>query len=312
MSEIHSYSKVYALGHSQLVGLTDEPVLIAEKLDGSQFGFGILEGVLRFRSKGVVVYPQDTTSMFANGVAAICEIADQLTAGYIYRCEYFKTRKQNAIQYDRVPARHVVIFDIEDMNAGPYHFLAPDKVQAECERLGLEHVVPEAYDMVTSKEMLEVHMKKPSLLGGPREGVVLKNYSRCTADGKTMMGKYVSEKFKEVNSLNWKVTNPNKGNVVATLIERLSCEARYLKAVQHLRERGELTETVQDIGPLIREVQTDVLTEETERIKEALFQWAKGDITRGISGKIPQWYKDVLAAKQFESSSVATTKILEH
>lgn len=245
--------------------------------------------------------------MFALGVAAISEIADQLTPGYIYRGEYFKTRKQNAIQYDRVPARHVVIFDIEDMNLGPYRFLAPDKVQEECQRLGLECVGMEAYDMVRTKEDLEAHMKKPSLLGGPREGVVLKNYARCTADGKTMMGKYVSEKFKEVNQLNWRTSNPNKGNVIATLIERLSCEARYLKAVQHLRERGELTETVQDIGPLIREVQTDVIAEETDRIKEALFQWAKGDITRGISGKISQWYKDLLAAKQFQSHETEPT-----
>jgi hypothetical protein len=40
MSSWHSYSSIYALGHKALAELFMEPVLIEEKVDGSQFSFG--------------------------------------------------------------------------------------------------------------------------------------------------------------------------------------------------------------------------------------------------------------------------------
>ena len=54
---IHSYPSIYALGHKAVADIFNEPVLVEEKVDGSQFGFGIYETdpgewAPRCRSKG--------------------------------------------------------------------------------------------------------------------------------------------------------------------------------------------------------------------------------------------------------------------
>lgn len=48
----HSYPKIYNLGHAALAELLLDPVTVEEKVDGSQFSFGVIHGVLRCRSKG--------------------------------------------------------------------------------------------------------------------------------------------------------------------------------------------------------------------------------------------------------------------
>ena len=52
----HSYPSIYALGHRYLEELLLDPVLVEEKVDGSQFSFGVFEHPegpeLRCKSKG--------------------------------------------------------------------------------------------------------------------------------------------------------------------------------------------------------------------------------------------------------------------
>ena len=43
---IHSYSKVYQIGHKVIRDIFNDEVLIEEKIDGSQFSFGVIDGVL--------------------------------------------------------------------------------------------------------------------------------------------------------------------------------------------------------------------------------------------------------------------------
>jgi hypothetical protein len=53
MSSWHSYPSIYNLGHRALTDLfSGGLVLVQEKVDGSQFSFGLIDGVVRFRSKG--------------------------------------------------------------------------------------------------------------------------------------------------------------------------------------------------------------------------------------------------------------------
>ena len=75
-----------------------------------------------------------------------------------------------------------------------------------------------------------------------------------------------------------------------------------MKAVQHLRERGELTESPKDIGNLIIEVREDTFKEETERLKLVLFNAFKKDIGSRLTKGLPEWYKGQLAEKQFSST----------
>ncbi len=110
-----------------------------------------------------------------------------------------------------------------------------------------------------------------------------------------MMGKVVSEAFKETHSAEWKAQHPSRGDVVSDIIRDLGSEARWDKAVQTRRDSGDLLDAVQDIGPLIGLVQKDVHDEQGDEIGRRLFKYFWKDIRRGLSDGLPQWYKARLA-----------------
>jgi hypothetical protein len=56
MNSWHSYPSIYNLGHRALQDLLTVSVNVEEKVDGSQFSFGITEeGEIKLRSKGAVI-----------------------------------------------------------------------------------------------------------------------------------------------------------------------------------------------------------------------------------------------------------------
>ena len=63
---------------------------------------------------------------------------------------------------------------------------------------------------------------------------------------------------------------------------------------------AKLDESPKDIGALMKEIHKDLLAEEEDKIKDVLFKWAWPKIARGVAAGVPQWYKEKLAAKQFE------------
>ena len=297
--QLNSYPKVYSIGHAAVADLFKEPVLVEEKIDGSQFSFGVHEGELFFRSKG-----QDVNSgfpgMFAAGVNAVSELKDLLHEGWTYRGEYLMKPKHNALSYLRVPRHNVILFDI---NTGLEAYLTRGEKEQEAERLGLELVPVLAEGMFTDSETLLKLLEADSILGGTKiEGIAVKNYVRFGRDGKALMGKYVSEAFKERHAKDWKQANPGGKDIVAMLIAELRTEARWEKAVQHLRELGKLAHEPKDIGPLIKEVQKDILVEEAERIAAKLLTWATPLIQRGTIRGLPEWYKTKLLESAFEGS----------
>ena len=70
-----------------------------------------------------------------------------------------------------------------------------------------------------------------------------------------------------------------------------------IKAIQYLAEQGELQNDVKDIGPLMKRINQDILEEETEVIKDALYKIFHKDVLRTATSGFPQWYKDRLAFK---------------
>ena len=52
MNHIPSYPSIYALGHRAIAEILSSPVVIEEKIDGSQFSMCRTDGVLSCRSKG--------------------------------------------------------------------------------------------------------------------------------------------------------------------------------------------------------------------------------------------------------------------
>lgn len=307
----HSYPSIFALGHRALSELLLDPVIVQEKVDGSQFSFGVFDcdkepalslqvgdgRYLLCRSKGAVLNIIAPDKMFAPGVETAKRLAPDLVPNWTYRGEYLAKPKHNALAYERIPRQHVILFDV---NTGHEEYAATDVLQTEADRLGLD-IVPLLHEgMVTDVAMVREFLSRISCLGGqPVEGVVIKNYARFGPDKKALMGKFVSEAFKEVHAAEWKKDNPSSGDVIDTLIGRYRTPARWEKAVQHLRDAGTLTDSPRDIGELFKEVPADVEKECADEIRDMLYAWAWPKIRRGVAAGVAEWYKDRLLAQQF-------------
>lgn len=309
MSSIESYPMVFAIGHRAIADIFLDPVLVEEKIDGSQFSFGMIDGELVMRSKGAVVHKDSPEGMFSAAVHSVMEILDRLKPGWVYRCEYLQKPKHNVLAYGRVPSRNLILFDV---NIGTESYLDRRAKEVEAERVGLE-IAPKLFEgMVLSSESLFALLESVSILGSTKvEGIVAKNYARFSIDKKAMMGKFVSEQFKETHSKEWKASNPVLGDIVERLIATLRTEARWQKSVQHLKDAGTLEGSPRDIGNLIAEVKRDVLAEESDFIKTKLYEWAKDRISRAVTHGLPEWYKKVLAESAFGSSERGGLPLIE-
>jgi hypothetical protein len=320
MSSWHSYASIYNMGHAAIADLLLDDVIVEEKVDGSQFSFGLFEEPcmdfgalstgtqrLRVRSKGAEMIPDAPEKMFNKGVEAVKSRLGILHPGWTYRAEYLAKPKHNVLAYDRVPADHVVIFDI---NIGEEQYLSREQKAEEARRLGFE-VVPLLYfGKVNTLADFRKFLEHPSFLGGQKvEGVVVKQakVTRFGRDHKALIGKFVSEAFKESHSKVWKAENPNNGDVIERLIHDYHSQARWQKAVQHLREAGELLGEPRDIALLVREIPKDIEKECADEIKAKLWVWAWPKIQRGVMVGMPQWYKELLLASQFESEPPCET-----
>jgi hypothetical protein len=288
---ISDYGKVYANGVKWVQDVFNGPVVVQEKVDGSQFSFGVIDGELIFRSRKCQMDCNVYEGMFANGVKAIEEIKDLLTPGLIYRAEYLSKPKHNSLAYDRVPERYVILFDIENA-ISPGDYWPFEDVQEEAERLGLECVATYAVGKFENAEMLLPLLENKPVLGGPYiEGIVIKNYALPDIGGGFMKAKIVREDFKEVHAGEWGKTNPSSKDIISAIIDSYRTEARWGKSIQHLRDAGTLQDAPQDIGELIKAVVSDVLEEEAEAIRELLFRHFWKDISRGITRGLPEYYK---------------------
>ena len=131
------------------------------------------------------------------------------------------------------------------------------------------------------------------------EGFVVKNYKQAFLLGgqpiPLMAGKYVSEKFKEVNRSIWKTEN--RINRWKLFMEGYRTEARWLKSIQHLQEKNELENSPKDIGKLIEEIRNDITSEEKEIIKEFLWKEYSQELLREATKGLPEWYKKYLITK---------------
>jgi len=298
MSHIASYPSIYNLGHKALESFFDNPIIVEEKVDGSQFSFGIVDGELCARSKGADLVLDAPEKMFSKGIETVKALESVLTPGWIYRGEYLQKPKHNTLPYERTPNQNIILFDIM---TGPENYLGPAEKKAEADRIGLECVPTFEITEVMDLEKLKELCARESVLGGVHmEGVVLKNYFQYGPDKKVLLAKYVREEFKEAHKTAWKASNPSRGDVVDQMIAMYKVEARWRKAIQHLRDKGELTESPKDIGPLIKEIPADILKEHIDEIKQELFDIAWPKIARGVVNGFPQFYKDLLAESMFE------------
>ena len=294
---LHNYASIFNLGHKAVKELFNTDVLIEEKVDGSQFSFGLQDGVLFMRSKGATLYEPVTDKLFRDACAYVISVKDQLKEGWTYRGEVLCRPRHNALEYERTPKHNVIIFDIERADQD---FLDITEKQQEATRLDLETVPAFYIGKIDTIEELKSFFERDSVLGKSKiEGMVFKNYKMYGPDKKVLMGKWVSEAFKEVHSAEWKSANPNKEDFFQQLIKGLSTEARWNKAIQHLREAGRLTDSPKDIGELLKEIQFDTRKEMEDELKERLFVYHWPTLARGIVAGFPEYYKTKLVEQQF-------------
>lgn len=301
---LHSYPSIFNLGHKMVADLLTGPVYVQEKVDGSQFSFGIADdGTVLTRSKGADLYVETADKLFKAAVEYVHSIKDRLTPGYTYRGEVLCRPKHNTLAYDRVPRHNVVIFDV---NTGEEAYLPYDGVVEEASRLDLE-VVPLLYTgMIESADKIKEFLETQSFLGGQKiEGVVIKpvGYGLFGLDKKALLGKYVSEAFKEVHGGEWKKNNPSQSDVLEKVALAYKTPARWNKAIQHLREAGQIEDSPRDIGKILAEIQADTFKECENEIKEELFKAAKPKISRILVAGFPEWYKEQLMNKQFDQGA---------
>lgn len=297
---IQTYPSIFAIGHRAIADIFTAPVVIQEKVDGSSFSMMRGEdGTLFCRSKGQQINLENPDKMFLTAVR-VAEHAP-LHPGWIYRCEYLQSEKHNTLRYNRIPLNHLVLFDVQ---TGLEQYLTPPELAAEAERIGVD-CVPTLYEgMVDQPGQLFDMLKRESFLGGPEiEGIVCKSYSVFTHEKKVAMGKFVSEAFKEVHQNDWKVRNPTRSDVVEALITSYRTDARWRKAIEHLRDAGKLEGSPRDIGMLIREVPDDIRKDSEEEIKEVLFKHFWPQISKGVTAGFPEFYKKTLVEGAFDATS---------
>ena len=282
--KIGSYPEIYAIGHRAAEDLFSGPVLVEEKADGSQFSFGIIGGSLQIRSKGAKIDVSDPPKMFSQQVAYVYSMQECLEPEVTYRGEALSKPKHNTLVYDRVPENGIIIFDIVKYGE---HYFSPETKKIEAARIGLE-TVPVIYEGTITDSILDmlvtVMPTTMSILGGTAiEGMVFKNYGVYGPDKKILIGKLVSKEFQETHQADRKGRNPHRDEVVVSIGMALNTEARFRKAVEP-----------KDIGPLMKELNMDILKEETDFIKGRLFEHFRKDIMSRATRGFAEWYKDQL------------------
>jgi hypothetical protein len=296
---IPSYGKIVSLGHRYSDKIIDgREVRIEEKTDGSQLSVMKSDGLMLYRTRKTELFPETDDKLFKKAVTWFEDMKDLLPEGVIFRCEAIMGPRHNHLTYEYPPESGFVLWDLEDPVTGDV-WSAPERLRS-CYNWGLLGLEPLFIGSpgVGSQavEFFRSWLGKPSFLGGKMEGIVIKplEFTHVPDTMKRLAVKLVNEEYREEQSKSFRSDNPTKSDIIMQIGERYAVEARYRKAVQHLRESGVLEESVRDIGPLMKELNRDLEEECVDEIKDMLWKWGKKNILGKSSRGFPQWYKDYL------------------
>ncbi len=296
---MNAFPKIFTVGQRWVQNIFDSDVEITEKIDGSQIGFGKINGKLIVRSKGKIQEVNCADKLFLKAIEYIKSIENKLPEGIMFYGEYLQKEKHNTLCYNRIPRNHIILFGACDINnkfINDYYKYG--------ELLDLECVPVLFFGKINSFEELKELLKKESVLGKAKiEGFVIKNYNKELLLGDQVVpllcAKYVSEEFKEVHQKNWSKEHTGKGKW-EVYKEGFCTEARWLKALFYLRDNVGLDNSPKDIGNLMKRVNVDITEEEKENIKDFLWKEFGGEILRTATKGLPEWYKEYLAKNSFK------------
>ena len=107
---ISAFPKIFTLGHQCIKSIFEDDVEVTEKIDGSQFSFGILNSQLFCRSKGVQQQIDCPDKLFIQATEYVKSIEYKLPNNIIFYGEYLKNPHHNTLTYDRIPKNHIILF----------------------------------------------------------------------------------------------------------------------------------------------------------------------------------------------------------
>lgn len=301
---LKAFPKIFTIGQNYIIDIFKEPVEVTEKLDGSQFVFGKIDGELHFRSKGKEIFIETADKMFAPSVEYILNIQEKLPDNVTFYTEMLNKPRHNILEYGTIPKNRLALFGMST-NLDSKFFSAHSQLEIWANILEIDVVPKIYYGIIDSFDHLMSFMDRESYLGKINiEGLVAKNYYRPFLLGgqpmPLMAGKLVSEAFKEVHHNSWGKENTSKGKW-ESFVEGYRTDARWNKSIQHLAEKGELENSPRDIGKLIKEIHSDISEEEKDTIKEFLWKEFGGQLLRRSTAGFPEWYKDMLAKRSFKN-----------
>ncbi len=303
---INPFPKIFHIGENYIENLFKGEVEITEKIDGSQWDFGINEDKeIVFRSKGEDLTFKTVPKMFEKAKEQVDRLAPILKKNFrdtYFYCEFLSNPRHNILEYGRIPKNNLYLFGVMEQGkfVGDVKKLHELADFLEIERVNVLFV-GEIKDIKELGKLLENNsiLEKEKI-----ERIVVKNYQEPALLGSIIipisMGKYVREEFKERHKTEWKKRFTSKGKL-ELFIESFKSEARWQKAVQHLKELNKLENSPRDIENLMEEIDNDILEEEKENIKEGLFEIFKDDILRKSKQGFAEWYKKELLKRSIKN-----------
>jgi len=302
---IKPFAKIFHIGENYIENLFEGQVEITEKIDGSQWAFGIDEdGQAVKRSKGQDLTFTDIPKMFKIAT----EQTERMTAilmenglkDIYFYCEFLSKPHHNILNYEKVPKNNLYLFGVME---GQNFVSDLAEINRYADMLDIQRPNLLCLGIIKDIKELESILEHDSCLGnGKIEGIVVKNYKEPVFIGSRIisisMGKYVREEFKEKHQSEWGRNFTSKGKLETFLLS-FKTEARWAKSIQHLREQGELENAPRDIGKLIKEIKQDIIEEEKENIKNELYKIFSDDVLRRATRGFPEFYKEKLLKNSF-------------
>lgn len=298
------YNKVLQLGDPNLEMLLEGPIIVEEKVDGSQLRFGWMNNKFMLgshRKDYDDLVPPD--KMFRKASDYLESLGwEKFPKDTVLYGEYLQKPRHNTNMYERVPTNNIMLFDGYSLDENRWLTLGEIREIADLLEIDEPFVMWEGEGKEFTLEMAEALNKRISYLGGATiEGIVIKNYAQAGGDRfhqgpHFACGKYVRDSFKEENKSNW----AGQRDIVSQIVARFKTTARWEKALNHASENGSLVNNMKDMKLLLDELERDLLEECESSIKEMLWQHYQRDIIKGVRSGMPEWYKQRLLEEQFE------------
>jgi len=285
-------------------------VLLQEKVDGSQLTIFKKDDTLHYYNKNSACNPNGEP--WRDAYLQLCQHPEFFQEGHFYHGESLKNSmkkrgdqtlyRPNVCEYSRLPRYNYIIYEIIRSDG---YILTPEEMLSHLEGTGLETVqvffdsTIHPYEQGLKKivDTLLEKMENGSLassLGLKPEGLVLKVLNK-----KDKEGAYSTKRLKFVRPMFVETHLKKKENLYQVSDEEFIVElgkvydtdARKMKAVQHLREKGAWnSDKNKNFKNMTDELNADLLKEKSEEIRDLLFARFWPQISKAAQGDIAVFF----------------------